>query len=354
MTKGVTDFSHQVYGLHMTIFWICCAIALAVFGVMFYSLIRHRRSRGAKAAEFHESTKVEILWTIIPFLILIAMAVPATQVLVSGDDDGSGKADLTVQITGSQWKWHYQYLGTDVGFYSLLATTDDQTHNRLPKDQNYLREVDRPLVLPTDRNIRFVITSEDVIHSWWVPDFAIKKDANPGFINQVQTRIKEPGVYRGQCAELCGKGHGFMPIVVIAKKPDDFDHWLAAEDQRIKAKKAEEQKLLAMNKSMDELMTEGKRLYEGHCAMCHQPTGEGLPGAIPALKGSPVTTGDVKEHMRVVLNGRTGTAMQAFGKQLGLSELAAIITYERNAWGNNTGDMVQAADLHNFIQGGEK
>lgn len=351
MTEGVTEFSQQVYGLHMTIFYICCAIGVLVFGVMFYSLIRHRKSKGAQAADFHESTKVEILWTLIPFIILIAMAVPATQALVSGDDDGAGKADLTVQITGSQWKWHYQYLGTDVGFYSLLATPRDQIANRLQKGDNYLLEVDRPLVLPTDRNIRFVITSEDVIHSWWLPAFAVKKDANPGFINQVQTRIKEPGIYRGQCAELCGKDHGFMPIVVIAKTPGDFDQWLAGEQVRIAEKKAEEDKLLAMNRSMDELMAQGEQLYNGHCAMCHQPNGAGLPGAIPALKGSAIALGDLNGHLDIVINGKSGTAMQAFGKQLSLSELAAIITYERNAWGNDTGDAVQAADLHHFIQG---
>ncbi|WP_417361845.1 cytochrome c oxidase subunit II [Gallaecimonas pentaromativorans] len=351
MTRGVTDFSQRVYGLHMTIFWICCAIGAVVFGLLFYSLIRHRKSRGAKAANFHESTRVEILWTLIPFVILIAMAVPATKALVAGDDDGSGPADITVQVTGSQWKWHYQYLGTDVGFYSLLATLPDQITNRLDKGDNYLLEVDRPLVLPTGRNIRFVITSEDVIHSWWVPAFAVKKDAVPGFINQVQARIKEPGLYRGQCAELCGKDHGFMPIVVIAKTPAAFDDWLSAEQARLAAKKAEEQKLLAMNRSLDELMRDGKALYEARCAMCHQPNGEGLPGAIPALKGSAIATGDVHAHIDIVLNGKAGTAMQAFGKQLSLSELAAIITYERNAWGNSTGDAVQAADLYRFLNG---
>ncbi|WP_341502712.1 cytochrome c oxidase subunit II [Gallaecimonas sp. GXIMD4217] len=353
MTRGVTEFSREVHDLHMIIFWICCIIGVLVFGVMFYALIRHRKSKGAKPADFHESTKVEIVWTLIPFAILIGMAIPATQALVNSDDDGSKPADLTVQVTGSQWKWHYKYLGTDVEYYSLLATPRDQIAGKLNKGDNYLLEVDRPLVLPTDRNVRFVITSEDVIHSWWVPAFAVKKDANPGFINQVQTRIDEPGIYRGQCAELCGKDHGFMPVVVIAKAPNEFDAWLEGEQQKVALAKAEEEKLLAMNMGFDELMAEGEKVYQTYCAACHQPNGEGLPGVFPGLKGSAIALGEVNAHIDIVVNGKAGTAMQAFGKQLTLAQQAAVITYERNAWGNDTGDAVQPSDIHNFLNGAQ-
>lgn len=215
MTKGVTEISQRVYHLHMTIFWICCVIGAVVFGIMFWSIVRHRKARGVQPAQFHESTKVEILWTAIPVLILILMAIPATKTLIAMED--TTEADVTVVVTGSQWKWHYKYLEHDVEFYSLLATQKEQIANRFAKGENYLLEVDRPLVLPTGKKVRFLMTSDDVIHSWWVPAFAVKKDANPGFINEAWTRIDEPGIYRGQCAELCGKDHGYMPIVVIAK-----------------------------------------------------------------------------------------------------------------------------------------
>jgi cytochrome c oxidase subunit II len=349
MTKGVTEISQQVYHLHMTIFWICCAIGAVVFGIMFWSIVRHRKARGVQPAQFHESTKVEILWTAIPVLILIIMAIPATKTLIAMED--TKEADVTVVVTGSQWKWHYKYLQHDVEYYSLLATPKEQITNRFAKGENYLLEVDRPLVIPTGKKVRFLMTSDDVIHSWWVPAFAVKKDANPGFINEAWTRVDEPGVYRGQCAELCGKDHGYMPIVVIAKTPAEFEQWLNGEAERIAKAKAEEQELLAMNMSLEELMSVGERTYIAYCAACHQPNGEGLTGIFPALKGNAIALNDRQAHINVVLNGKSGTAMQAYAKQLSLKEIAAVITYERNAWGNNTGELVQAADVHAVMQG---
>lgn len=349
MTKGVTEISQQVYHLHMTIFIICCFIGAVVFGIMFWSIVRHRKARGVQPAQFHESTKVEILWTAIPVIILIIMAIPATKTLIAMED--TTEADVTVLVTGSQWKWHYKYLEHDVEFFSLLATPREQIINKFAKGENYLLEVDRPLVIPTGKKVRFLMTSDDVIHSWWVPAFAVKKDANPGFINEAWTRVDEPGTYRGQCAELCGKDHGYMPIVVIAKNPADFESWVNGEAERIAKAKAEEQELLAMNMGMDELMSVGERTYTAYCAACHQPNGEGLPGIFPALKGSSMALNDMPGHINIVLNGKAGTAMQAYAKQLSLKEIAAVITYERNAWGNNTGELVQAADVHAVLQG---
>ena len=349
LRRGATDISGQVYDLHMLMFFICIAIAVAVFGVMFASMYLHRKSRGAKPAHFHENVKVEIAWTVVPFIILILMAIPAAKTLIAMED--TSEPDLTVVVTGSQWKWHYRYMDRDVEFYSLMATQREQIENKFEKGANYLLEVDRPLVSPTGQKVRFLITSDDVIHSWWVPDFAVKKDANPGFINESWAKVNEPGVYRGQCAELCGKDHGFMPVVVIAKEPAEFDAWINEQEEAARQAKEEEQRLLSMNMSMDELMDEGKRVYNATCAACHMPNGEGLPGVFPALKGSEMVLEDQTAHIDIVLNGKTGTAMQAFGKMLSLKDIAAVVTYERNAWGNNTGDMVQAKDVNAVVNG---
>jgi cytochrome c oxidase subunit II len=349
MTKGVSDISHQVYDLHMLIFWICVVIAIVVFGLMFWSMWHHRKSKGAVPAQFHGSMKVEIIWTAIPVLILIAMAFPATKTLVAMED--ASKSDLTVLVTGSQWKWHYKYLDHPIEFYSLLATPRTEIDNQATKNEHYLREVDKPLVLPTGKKIRFLVTSDDVIHAWYVPDFAIKKDANPGFINETWTLIDKPGIYRGQCAELCGKDHGFMPIVVDVRSPEDFELWVKQQLKEQADAKAAEAARGVMTK--EDLLALGQKTYESRCAACHQVSGEGLPGVIPALKGSKIATTDIPAHINIVVNGKSGTAMQAFGKQLTNSELAAVITYERNAWGNNTGDLVQAADVA-AINAGEK
>ncbi|WP_420910794.1 cytochrome c oxidase subunit II [Vibrio furnissii] len=346
MTPGVTEISGQVYHLHMLIFYICVAIALVVFGAMFYAIYKHRKSKGAVAAHFHESTKVEIIWTIIPIVILVAMAIPATKTLVAMED--TSQSDLTIKITGSQWKWHYSYFDEDVAFYSLLATSQKQIDGIEAKGAHYLLEVDQPLVVPVHRKIRLLLTSDDVIHSWWVPAFAVKKDTIPGFINEAWTRIDEPGVYRGQCAELCGRAHGFMPIVVQAMAEDEYDQWLSDKKAEVALAKQEAEKALQSSMSLEELMTLGEKVYLDRCAVCHQPTGLGIPGAFPAMKDSPVTTGDVQHHIAIVVGGKAGTAMQAFGNQLSEKELAAVITYERNAWGNNTGDAVQASDINAF------
>ncbi|KAB0301705.1 cytochrome c oxidase subunit II [Vibrio fortis] len=348
MTQGVTEISGKVYELHMLIFYICCAIAFVVFGVMFYSILRHRKSKGAVAAHFHESTKVEIIWTIIPIIILIAMAIPATKTLIAMED--TSQSELTVKITGSQWKWHYSYFGEDVEYFSLLATSDKEIEGIEAKGAHYLLEVDKPLVLPINRKVRFLMTSDDVIHSWWVPAFAVKKDTIPGFINEAWTKIDEPGVYRGQCAELCGRAHGFMPIVVQAMEEEDFDVWLADQKALAIAEAQAAKEALDASLSLEELNTIGEQVYSSRCAVCHQANGEGIPGAFPAIKGSPVALGNVSEHIDVIVYGRSGTAMQAFDNQLTEKEIAAVITYQRNAWGNDTGDVIQASDIKAYKQ----
>ncbi|MBD1556247.1 cytochrome c oxidase subunit II [Vibrio sp. S9_S30] len=344
MTRGVTRISEQVYDLHMLIFYICVAIAVVVFGVMFYAIFKHRKSQGAVAANFHESTKVEVIWTVIPILILVAMAVPATTTLIDMED--TSQSDITVKITGSQWKWHYSYFGEGVEFFSLLSTSSKQIEGNELKGANYLLEVDNPLVLPINRKVRFLLTSDDVIHSWWVPDFAVKKDTVPGFINEAWTQIDEPGVYRGQCAELCGRNHGFMPIVVYAMEEKEFDEWLVTQKQIAKQAAEEAKAALSKELSMDELMAMGEKVYNDRCAVCHQANGLGVPGVFPAMKDSSVTLGDLNNHIDVVLNGVAGTAMQAFGNQLTDEQIAAVVTYERNAWGNDKGDMAQASDVN--------
>ncbi|WP_100914334.1 cytochrome c oxidase subunit II [Pseudoalteromonas spongiae] len=340
---GVTDISRDVYELHMTIFYICCVIGLVVFAIMFWAIIHHRKSKGAVPAQFHESTKIEILWTAIPFVILIGMAVPATKTLIAMED--TTKADLTIKVTGSQWKWHYEYLDHDVSFYSVLSTPREQITNQDQKTETYLLDVDKPLIIPKGKKVRFLMTSDDVIHSWWVPEFAVKKDANPGFINEAWTKVNETGIYRGQCAELCGKDHGFMPVVVEVKEPAEFEQWLANAQLEKAQAAAAEKASLDLTLSQDELMTLGQQVYMANCAACHQPTGMGLPGVFPALKDSPIALGDVKAHIDIVVHGKPATAMQGYSKMLSLKELAAVVTYERNAWGNNTGDSVQPSDI---------
>lgn len=348
MTQGVTPISRDVYGLHMDIFWWCVGIGVVVFGVMFYTMIVHRKSNGAKASNFHESTTLEILWTIVPFLILIVMAIPATKSLLKIYD--SADPDLDIIITGYQWKWKYEYLGEDVSFFSNLSTPRDQIENRAPKGPNYLLEVDEPLIIPVKKKVRFLITANDVIHAWWVPELAVKKDAIPGYVNESWTYIEEPGVYRGQCAELCGKDHGFMPIVVNALPQDEYDQWL-------QAKKDEAETLRALTEkefSFDELYSRGQGIYERACAACHQLDGSGVPGAFPAIKGSVVATGAVDNHLAMVVNGSSkNPAMQAFGPQLSEVDIASVITYQRNAFGNNMGDSVQPIDVLKFKQGGQ-
>ena len=230
MSAGVTKIGADIFELHMLIMWICAAIGVGVFGVMFYSIYAHRKSKGHEAAQFHESTKIEIAWTTVPFLILVAMAVPATSTLLEVYDND--EAELDILITGYQWKWKYEYLedsGEPVVFYSNLATPQEEIYNSDAKNGNYLLEVDEPLVIPTNTKVRFLVTANDVIHSWWVPEIAVKRDAIPGFINEAWTRVPEEGIYRGQCTELCGSYHGFMPVVVHAVSPEEFRAWMVAK-----------------------------------------------------------------------------------------------------------------------------
>ncbi len=343
MTQGVTPVSRDIYGLHMDIFWWCVGIGVVVFGVMFYTMIVHRKANGAKAANFHESTALEILWTIVPFAILIIMAVPATKTLVDIYD--SEEADLDILITGYQWKWKYEYLQQDVSFFSNLSTPQDQIRNLAPKGANYLLEVDEPLVIPVQKKVRFLITAADVIHAWWVPDLAVKRDAIPGFVNDSWTYVEEPGIYRGQCAELCGKDHGFMPIVVKAVPQDEYEQWLTAKREAAAKLKALTEKTF----SFDELYAQGEQVYGKNCAACHGSAGEG--GVGPAIAGSKVATASAAEHLDVVLNGVPGSAMQAFAEQLSEVDAAAVVTYQRNAFGNNMGDQIQPIDVLKAKQG---
>ncbi|MBQ0776276.1 MAG: cytochrome c oxidase subunit II [Pseudomonas sp.] len=342
MREGVTDISRSVFDLHMLIFWICVVIGVIVFGIMFWSMFMHRKSRGAVPAKFHENVGVEVLWTIIPLLILVGMAVPATKTLIEIYD--AEEADIDILITGYQWRWQYSYLNEDVAFMSNMVTPREEINNLTPKNENYLLEVDEPLVVPVGKKIRFLVTAADVIHSWWVPALAVKKDAIPGFVNEAWTRIEEPGIFRGQCTELCGRDHGFMPVVVEAKSQEDYDIWLA-EKKETAAREAE---LREKDWSLEELMERGEQVYSRSCSACHQPGGEGLPPMFPALKGSEIALNDVAAHIDIVVNGKSGTSMAAFGPQLSETDIAAVITYERNAWGNDTGDIVAPLDILNF------
>ncbi|MBB3191853.1 cytochrome c oxidase subunit II [Halomonas cerina] len=339
MPVGVTDVSRDIYSLHMVIFWICVVIGVLVFGAMFYSLFRYRRSQGASAAQFHEHTTVEVIWTAIPLLILIGMALPATATLRTMYD--ASQADLDVMVTGQQWRWRYEYLGEEVAFTSNLGTPREQIAGGDEKGENYLLEVDEPLVLPVGQKVRLLMTSDDVVHSWWVPDLAVKQDAIPGFVNENWVRINEPGIYRGQCAELCGRDHGFMPVVVEAVEPEQFDQWLA---QR---KEAATQAAMGIDREwgLDELMTRGEKVYGSICASCHQPDGSGSPPTFPALAGNQAMLDERARHIDTVVNGVSGTAMPAFRSTLNPVEIAAVITWERNAWGNETGDIVQPSEI---------
>jgi len=347
MPKGVTNVSQDIYAIHMVVIWICVVIGVLVFGIMFYSMFAHRKSRGHKPATFHESTTVELLWTIIPAIILVVMAFPATRTLKEVYD--TAEADLDIKVTGYQWKWRYDYLGTDVGFMSELATSQASIYGQAPKTEYYLEEVTEPVVIPVGKKVRFLITAADVIHAWWVPDFGVKRDAIPGFVNETWARVDEPGIYRGRCAELCGKDHAFMPIVVNAVPEEEFNAWLADRQQQAAALR----ELTEQQFTLEELMARGQEVYGRSCASCHGVGGEGIPGAFPALKSGAITTGLVTGHLDIVVNGKSGTAMQAFGAQLSEVDLAAVITYERNAWGNKPQDdvvIVQPADVFNFKQ----
>ncbi|MBI2383068.1 MAG: cytochrome c oxidase subunit II [Gammaproteobacteria bacterium] len=369
--QGVTEISAKVYDLHLLIFWVCVAIGVLVFGAMTYSIVMHRRSVHPKPADFHESTTVEIVWTVIPFLILIGMAIPAAGTLIKMEDTRG--AELSVKVTGYQWKWQYEYLDQGVGFFSTLHPDSNKARQvgsgidptTVP---NYLVEVDEPLVLPVGKKVRFLITANDVIHAWWVPDLAVKKDAIPGYVNEVWTKIDKPGTYRGVCAELCGRDHGFMPIVVVALPEEEFGKWLearkAGQPYRLAAAAptqaadvppaaaaqpapAGEQVAAAPataasagELSKAELMAKGEQVYKANCAACHQANGAGMAPTFPPLAGSKMANGPAEAHIAQMF---TGKMMPSF-RHLSDADLAAVATYERNSWGN-TGSIVQPAQV---------
>jgi len=328
MREGVTQVSRDVFELHMLIFYICVAIGAVVFSVMFYSLFRYTKKRNPNPSTFHESTKLEVAWTIIPFLVLIAMAVPASKTLTEIYDDEEG--EINIQVVGYQWKWEYKYLEDDINFFSNLSTDQDEIYNLVPKGENYLLEVDEPLIIPVDTRVRFLITANDVIHSWWVPDFAIKQDAIPGFINTAWTRAEETGIYRGNCTELCGKNHGFMPVVVKVVEKDEYNDWvLTKKEEAIKLAELTEKEW-----SLAELTGRGEGVYQKNCVACHQMNGEGLPPIFPALAGSDIVMFDKNRNVEILMEGVQGAAMQSFANQLSEVDMAAVITYTRQAWGN--------------------
>ena len=342
MTQGATAISREVYDLHMLIFWICVVIGVLVFGVMFYSMYAFTKKKNPVAATFHENTKVELAWTIIPFLILIAMAVPASKTLQSIYNDEAG--DVNIQVVGHQWYWQYRYLEDDVNFYANLSTDQDEIYNKVPKGENYLQEVDEIVVIPVGKKVRFLITANDVIHSWWVPAFAIKQDAIPGFINTAWTIVDEPGLFRGKCTELCGKNHGFMPIVVKAVEQDEYDLWIK-EKQSAAIALAE---LTEKDWTAEELVARGESLYITNCVACHGPSGAGVTGIFPALAGSDIVLNNKARQIEILMEGVQGAAMQSYAEQLAEVDMAAVITYTRRSWGNaekGDGEIVVPKDI---------
>lgn len=339
--------ARDVYDLHTMINLVCLAIFIVVFGAMFYSIWKHRKSVGHKAANFHESTTVEIIWTIIPFFILIGMAYPATKSVLEMKD--TSNPDMTIKVTGYQWKWEYDYLKDGVKFFSTLSTPRDQIENRQAKGEHYLLEVDEPLVVPVNKKVRVLLTAGDVIHAWWVPELAVKQDAIPGFIRDAWFKSETTGTFRGQCVELCGKDHAFMPIVVKVVTQEEFDAWLASKKQGAAAAAADNSKTF----TREELIAKGEKVYTTNCAACHQANGMGVPGAFPAISGSKIATGPIDQHIKLVLNGKPGTAMAAFGGQLSEADIAAVVTYQRNGLGNRVGDMAQPSQVAGLKGGAE-
>jgi cytochrome c oxidase subunit II len=339
--QPVTKIAEEVYSLHNLMLIICLVIFVAVFGVMFYSIFKHRKSVGHKPATFHESTAVEIAWTVVPFMIVIGMALPATKTVVAMKD--TSNADLTIKVTGMQWKWGYDYLkgeGEGISFLSALSTPRESVVNPAKiENDNYLIEVDNPVVVPVNKKVRLVLTANDVIHAWMIPAFAVKQDAIPGFVRDTWFRAEKTGVYRGQCAELCGKEHAFMPIVVNVVTDEEYKKWVEGKKKEMAAKADDPNKTW----TVDELKQRGAQIYAANCVACHQATGKGVPGAFPALDGSQVVNGPRAEQVKVLINGRKG--MPSF-KQLSDTEIAAVITYTRNNWSNKAQEnIVQPAEV---------
>ena len=328
MTEGVTAISKEVFELHMLIFWICVVIGVIVFGVMFYSMFAYTKKKNPNPSTFHENTKVELAWTIIPFFILVFMAIPASNTLTTIYDESEG--DINIQVVGYQWKWQYKYLEDEIDFFSNLTTDLDEIYNKTPKGEHYLEEVDEVVVIPVGKKIRFLITANDVIHSWWMPDFAIKQDAIPGFINTAWTIVDKPGTYRGKCTELCGKNHGFMPIVVKVVPQGEYDAWV--RNKKEEAFKMAE--LTEKNWTAEELTQRGEGVYQKNCVACHRVNGRGLTGIFPALAGSDIVLNNKAKHIEILMEGVQGAAMQSFANQISEVDMASVITYTRQAWGN--------------------
>jgi len=355
MPVGVTDISEDVFGLHMLMFWIMIAIGVVVFGVLFYAMWKYRRSNNKTAADFEENHKLEIAWTVVPTIILILMALPASSLLKKMYDHEAEEGGIDIQVIGWQWKWQYKYLDEKVGdkplsFFSNLTTPADQYEtNQATKGENYLLEVDEEVVVPINTPIRFLITSNDVIHSWYMSDFAVKQDAIPGFINVAKTTINEPGVYRGNCTELCGERHAYMPVVVRAVTQDEYQEWLQSK------KDAAEQIAFLTEKdwTLAELMEQGEEIYNTRCAACHQINGAGIPGFYPALAGSDLVLNDKPKHIEILMEGVRGSQMQSFAEQLNEVEMASVITFTRQAWGNDRagdGEIVIPKDIVEYKQ----
>ncbi len=339
----VTPIAAEIHGLHEYVMILVLVIFCGVFGAMFWSVYAHRKSKGHQAAKFHENTTVEVLWTVIPLAILVVIAWPVTKTVIAQKD--TSNADLTVKATGYQWKWGYEYLkgeGAGIHFFSTLATPRAEIEGKQAKDPHYLLEVDHPLVVPVNKKVRIVTTGADVIHSWWVPAFGVKQDAIPGYLRDTWFKADRTGTFRGQCAELCGKDHGFMPIVVKVVSAADYNSWVAAHQSKSGAGAA-----AAAGKtwSRAELVAAGAKVYAAHCAVCHQPTGKGMPPTFPALDGSKIVNGPKNAQIELVLNGKPNTPMPAWGKQISDTDIAAVITYTRNAWGNKTGEAIQPAEV---------
>jgi cytochrome c oxidase subunit II len=340
----VTKIAEELYSLHMSMLVLCTVIFVGVFGVMFYSVFMHRKSRGYKAANFHESTTVEIIWTVVPFIIVVLMALPATKTVVAMKD--TSNADLTVKVTGYQWKWGYDYVkgpGEGISFLSTLSTPRAEVDGREPITDTYLQEVDNPLVVPVNKKIRIITTANDVVHSWYVPAFGVKQDAIPGFVRDTWFKADKVGTFRGFCTELCGKEHAFMPVVVTVLSDEDYAKWVDAEKKKLAAGADDPNRTY----TLAELTERGAKVYASNCAVCHQPTGKGA-GAFPALDGSKIVNGPIAQHVSIVLKGKN--AMPSWAPTLNDVEIASVITFERNAWGNHTGDILepkQVADARN-------
>ena len=337
-----TPVAHQIYDLHLIVLGIGVAIALVVFLFMFYAMLRHRRSLGHQASQFSDNKALTIVWTAIPLLIVVGMAFPATRTVVAMKDTSS--PDMTIKVTGYQWKWRYDYLGEgNISFYSNLSTPRDQIENRAPKGENYLLEVDNPLVVPVGKKVRILVTANDVIHAWWVPAFGVKQDAIPGFVRDTWFKVDTPGIYRGQCAELCGKEHGFMPIVVEAVPEEQVQGLGGRAADEEQGRRCRCGATANKTYTLDELKAEGEKVYGKSCVACHQANGQGVPPRVPgARRHGKIATGPIAGHVDIVMNGsKKNPAMAAWKSQLSDLEIAAVITYERNAFGNKTGDMVQ-------------